>query len=134
MTDVVNKKKRKRKKPTRREQKFWHQKLVNMIPDDVIIGEQWAYRLFDDEYYSVRTLKAFCFAFAWLKENRQLLPEGRIRFHGNRFSVRDDFGVELALVGFSGYKFIHITLLNQLPKVIRITEANPVPSTWCKTI
>ena len=119
---------------TKKEQAFWHQKLVNMIPSDVIIGELWAHNLFNEKYYSVRTLKAFCFAFAWLKENRQLLPDGHIRFHGKYFVIRDDSGKMLAEVGFSGCKFKQIILWNKYPDLVRITDANPVPSSWCKTI
>ena len=123
-----------KKKYTKKEQAFWHQKLINMIPSDVTIGELWATRLFDEKYYSVRTLKAFCFAFAWLKENRQLLPNGQIRFHGKYFMIRNNSGELLAEVDFSGCKFDHILLFNEMPNLIEITNANPVPSSWSKTI
>ena len=97
----------KQKKPTRKEQQFWHQKFLYLLPPDIVVGKMLSYRIFDDKYYSVRTLKQFCSMLEWLKENRKYVPEYEIRFHGNCFTV--NVPNNIFEIMFAGSKFKGVT-------------------------
>ena len=112
------------KKDLRRDQKFWHQKMINMLDPEITIGPTWTPRFFNENYYSVRTLKAFCFAFQWYKDNKNILPDGNIRFHGKYFSICKNEKL-IACVCFEGCKVGMIEVFDKEACTALISKCRP---------
>ena len=103
---------------------FWHQKMINMLPPEIVIGKMWALRFFDENYYAVRTLKAFCFALDWYNKNKNILPDGDIRFHGKYFDIRKNERL-VAAINFNGQKVGYIEIFDKEACSALISKCRP---------